>query len=170
MPKNPKLEPAQRAVIALLLLFVLWCGWQSILSSQNSGTSAQEPSTTAASKGSKQNKQEIYWWQDATADFTLGLIFVGAAQVVLFYVQLKLIREGLVGAKEAADAAKEAANAAKVSADHVPRVERACLFLGLDVTSRIAIFQKDVPDTESFIKFGFRKSRKDTGGYRGVAR
>lgn len=48
---------------------------------------------------------------DPVAAFTLGLLLVGAFQVGLFYVQLRLIRETLGPAKEAAEAAKESANA-----------------------------------------------------------
>src|ERR1700733_13945656 len=63
----------------------------------------QQPSTNPATNSSQQNKQEIRWWQDATAVFTLGLVLVGIFQAGLFYFQLRLIRESLVDAKVSAD-------------------------------------------------------------------
>ncbi|MGJ4935073.1 hypothetical protein [Bradyrhizobium sp. HKCCYLRH3083] len=69
------------------------------------------------------------WWHDATAVFTLGLVIVGLAQAILFYVQLQFIRESLGPAKEAADAAKDAASAAKLNAQVVIDGQRAHLFV-----------------------------------------
>jgi hypothetical protein len=106
----------QRVAIALLLLFVLWCGWQSRLSSQHPSHLAQE-SAAAISNSIYQNKPEQHWWQDAVAIFTLCLVFVGAAQAVLFLVQLRFIRQSLADAKIAAEAAKESADATKASVE-----------------------------------------------------
>jgi hypothetical protein len=107
----------QRVTIVLLALFVLWCGWQSKLSSQHPSQSAQEQSTAPASNGNYKNKPEKRWWRDAVAIFTLCLVFVGAAQAVLFLVQLRLIRQSLTDAKIAAEAAKESADATKASVE-----------------------------------------------------
>ena len=49
---------------------------------------------------------------------TLGLVLVAGVQAILFLVQLKLMRESLVPAKEGAEAARDAAL-------HIPVVERA---------------------------------------------
>jgi hypothetical protein len=45
------------------------------------------------------------------------LVIVGGGQLILFYVQLKLIRESLDDAKIAAEAAKESADVARIQAD-----------------------------------------------------
>src|SRR5580693_4199911 len=103
----------RRQAIAIALLGCLILVWTDGHSSEYSRLSANEPRTAAASDARNKNEQEEHWWQSAIAIFTLGLVFVGAAQLVLFYVQLKLIREGLAGTKEAADAAQGAARAAE---------------------------------------------------------
>jgi hypothetical protein len=80
-------------------------------------------------------------------------------QVGLFWVQLKLIGESLTDAKTAADAAKESADAAKQSADHIPRVERAYLFLSLDYKATFKDFELGYAgDTSkhSIMEFGFK--------------
>jgi hypothetical protein len=106
----------RRQAIAIALLGCLILVWTDGHSSEYSRLSANEPRTAAASDARNKNEQEEHWWQSAIAIFTLGLVFVGAAQLVLFYVQLKLIREGLAGTKEAADAAQGAARAAEKQA------------------------------------------------------
>ena len=83
------------------------------------------------------------------------LFVVGAVQAGLFLVQLKFIRESLGDAKKAADAAKEAADAAKVSADHIPRVERAYLFLALTIKHDLREYSASTNKTRSTIKFNF---------------
>jgi hypothetical protein len=54
---------------------------------------------------------------DPVAFFTFLLVIVGIFQVLLFYVQLILIRRSLSDTKEAAEAATVGATAAKISAD-----------------------------------------------------
>jgi hypothetical protein len=49
--------------------------------------------------------------KDAAGFFTFALVIVGALQALLFFVQLKLIRESLTDAKVAAKAAERAAKA-----------------------------------------------------------
>lgn len=74
-------------------------------------------------------------------------------------MQLKLIGESLTDAKTAADAAKESADAAKQSADHIPRVERAYLFLSLDYKATFKDFELGYAgDTSkhSIMEFGFK--------------
>jgi hypothetical protein len=97
---------------------------------------------------------------DATALFTLALVCVGTIQVGLFVWQLRLIRKSLRDAKIAAEAARDSAEAAVISAKHMPRIERAYLFLGLEVTSRIVAFEAGLADTRSKIEFGFKNHGK----------
>ena len=69
-------------------------------SSQYSGhpTQSQGPEKTNGSESN--NEQQEPWWQRAATDpiavFTLCLVLVGAFQVGLFYVQLKIIRDSLI--------------------------------------------------------------------------
>jgi hypothetical protein len=116
----------QRAAIALLALFVLWCGWQSKLSSK--GPSTQSQSTAKSDDASAYHPKEKNWWNDATADFTLGLIFVGLFQAGLFWVQLGFIRESLRDAEKGVKAAQDAADAAKLNAEAVMSAEGAHLY------------------------------------------
>jgi hypothetical protein len=81
-------------------------------------------------------KMAATWWQQASEPislFTLGLILVGLAQLLLFLWQLRLIRESLTDAKEAAQAGTAAANAAsrqaKVAEESLAKLERPYLFV-----------------------------------------
>lgn len=53
-----------------------------------------------------------------------------------------------------------AANAAVKSTEHLNRIERAYLFLAMEVTSGIFIFDPTLPDTVSHIEFGFKNHGK----------
>jgi hypothetical protein len=71
------------------------------------GEQAPSQSTT------KNSPEETLWDRfshDSIAILTCALVFVGGAQVWLFFRQLKFIGDGLVNAKEAADAARDTAN------------------------------------------------------------
>jgi hypothetical protein len=57
------------------------------------------------------------------AGFTLLLAFIAAGQIALFFWQLRLMRQGIDDAKEAADAATKAATAASLHATAVVRSE-----------------------------------------------
>jgi hypothetical protein len=61
------------------------------------------------------HKQEAPVWdwfaRDAAGFFTFWLVVVGLGQAVLFFQQLRFMREGLADAKEAADAARDTARA-----------------------------------------------------------
>ncbi len=89
-------------------------------SSQYSGQPTQSQGPGKPGDPGSKNEQQEPWWQRAATDpiavFTLGLVLVGAFQVGLFYVQLKLIRESLDDAKISATAAKVGANASMLSA------------------------------------------------------
>lgn len=62
------------------------------------------------------------------AYFTIALVFVGVIEVIVFLVQVFLLRSTLNATKVAAEAANKSANAAKVSADILPITERAYVF------------------------------------------
>lgn len=76
------------------------------------------------------------FWQTAATDpvaaFTLGLLIVGVFQAGFFFVQLKLIRESLGPAEQAAKAAAEGAEAAKLNAQAVVDADRARIFVMVD--------------------------------------
>jgi hypothetical protein len=89
--------------------------------------------------------------KDAAGFFTFALVVVGVLQAALFFVQLKLIRESLAPAKEAADAAK-------LNAQAVVDAERAYLFVsvGGDV---VPVMKKAVEfDEASSAKFELKIS------------
>jgi hypothetical protein len=71
--------------------------------------------------------------KDAAGFFTFWLFLIGAGQVVLFYVQLRLIRASLDEAKTAADAAASAATSASrqahVAEQTLAKIERPYLFI-----------------------------------------
>jgi hypothetical protein len=73
-----------------------------------------------------------WFTKDAAGFFTFWLVVVGIGQVVLFYVQLRLIRMSLAPAEQAAKAAQAAA-------EHIPRVERAYILSNPNVILRTAI-------------------------------
>lgn len=113
------MNQTQRAVIALLVCLVVWCGWQSKLSSQHSSPATESQSAEERSNESRQGKPDERLWdwltRDAGGFFTVWLVLVGGAQLALFYVQLRIIRESLDDAKKAADTAERAADASKAS-------------------------------------------------------
>jgi hypothetical protein len=51
--------------------------------------------------------------KDAAGFFTFGLVVIGVGQAILFYIQLRYMREGMRDAADAAQAANTAATAAK---------------------------------------------------------
>lgn len=150
MPKgNSPIRQNQRIAIALLVLFAVWCGWQSKYSSPAHPIKEPEASTS--------NNQQSQWekWREPITIVTALLVIVGLGQLGLFWRQLAIIRESLIDAKKAADAAKEAADAAKVSADHIPRVERAYLFLALTIKHDLREHALTTTGTRSTIRFNF---------------
>lgn len=131
----------------LLALLVLWCGWQSRLSSQYSGNTAQEPSTQSASAEStdspKPHNDRGWAWitKDAAGFFTLCLVIVGGGQFILFWVQLGFIRESLRDTEKGVKAAQDAADAAKLNAQAVIDAERAHLFVVIQNETVSSAFQ-----------------------------
>jgi hypothetical protein len=84
MLKSPDVRPAQRGVIAVLLLLVLWCGWQSKMSSQptilplSDRPHQQTAATTTASENPADKVDWHNWLRDPITVFTsLLTIFNG---------------------------------------------------------------------------------------------
>ncbi len=101
------------------------------------------PGQTTETKGADEsdnkdaNRQphESTWdWvtHDAAGFFTLWLVVIGGAQLALFWVQLHLIRESLVDARQAADAATKGAEAARLNAQAVIDAERGRPFVSIE--------------------------------------
>jgi hypothetical protein len=152
MPPVQQAQPMkqnQRVAIALFACLVLWCGWQSKYSSSAHPIKEPEAST------SKNQQSQWEKWREPITIVTVLLVIVGLGQLGLFWRQLTFIRDSLGDAKKAAEAAKEAADAAKISADHIPRVERAYLFLALTIKQDLREYSVSTNETHSTIKFNF---------------
>jgi hypothetical protein len=109
----------------MLLAVALFLMGAMFWSSQYSGPSTQAPSASHRADEETQDQQHKGLWDwlthDAAGFFTVCLAVVGGGQLVLFYVQLKLIRESLVDAQKAADASAKGANAAEGAAQAAGR-------------------------------------------------
>jgi hypothetical protein len=109
-----------------------------LFSSQYPRQAAQSDSSEKSSQTTGNKSEPKGFWEsvatDPVAAFTLGLVFVGAFQVGLFYVQLKLIGETLAPAKEAAEAAK-------LNADALMAAEGAHLYVIVKGDNITNIFQ-----------------------------
>jgi hypothetical protein len=121
---------------ALLAVAIFALGatfWSAQYSSQSAQTKHTEEGTDEKSKS--EPDEGLWHWltHDAAGFFTAWLVIVGGGQLALFYVQLKLIRESLIDAKEAADAAQGAATAAEKQARIAERslteLQRAFVFI-----------------------------------------
>ena len=104
----------QRVAIALMVLFVLWCGWQSKLSSGN--RPSNQPPRTQSSQ--VQNTDEPYpfswdWFtHDGSVFFTGILSLIAGIQAVLFAWQLSYMSRGMKDAQLVAKATDRNARAA----------------------------------------------------------
>jgi hypothetical protein len=100
---------------------------------------------------------QISWLtKDAGGFFTFVLVIVGSLQALLFLIQLRLIRESIAPAKEAADAAK-------LAAEHIPNTERAYLFLKIEIEAKFNEFilgRSIGTNDHSKIEFGFKNHGK----------
>jgi hypothetical protein len=117
--------PTKLRTIAQVVLIALVVAWAAI-GSWHWHSSPGQPST--------------FWpWltQDAAGFFALLLVIVGVGQLVLFWRQLRLIRESLVDAKQAADAATQGAKAAETNAQALIDAESAKVYV-VDLDSNIA--------------------------------
>jgi phosphate/sulfate permease len=113
-------------LFGILLTVAIFATGAVFWSSPNSSTPTQTQSSTQAGERSTGNKQEIVWWQDPVAVFTLGLVFIGLLQAGIFYGQMRLIRKSLGPAEKAADAAN-------LNAQAVIDAERARLFVVIKI-------------------------------------
>jgi hypothetical protein len=122
-------------------------------------TNKQCPPDRAQETRNGQQGESLRHWMthDAAGFFTLWLVVVGGAQLVLFWVQLKYIRQSLNDAKIAANAAKLSADAAKRSADALPAIERAYVYLDDGISDNIdEIVNSDAERIDAIIKFSFK--------------
>src|SRR6266566_7544214 len=97
------LEGLKKVVpVAAFVALVLFFGNELWRSSNNPAQSARQISEPHSAKKPNESKQDESQWyrrtffwltHDAAGFFTLWLVVVGGGQVLLFYVQLKLIRE-----------------------------------------------------------------------------
>lgn len=102
------------AIFAVGILFA--SSWPNPKQSAQPATSEQSQKHSEEAKTPDAELTGSTWFtKDAAGFFTFWLVVVGAAQAILFYVQLHIIRASLDDAKTAADAAKEAADATKES-------------------------------------------------------
>jgi hypothetical protein len=123
-------EYQKGSIFGAVMLIVAFAAAFSTIPNQQ--FSEQRATQTAANN----HPEEALWdtfSRDPIAILTCALVFVGGAQVWLFYRQLKFIREGLVDAKEASDAAKLSAQVAdeslKLSRETAQRQLRAYVFV-----------------------------------------
>jgi hypothetical protein len=110
-------------------------------SSQNTGPPAQPPTSLQSGERGPGKQQEVAWWQDPVAVFTLGLVFIGLLQAAIFFGQMRLIRKSLGPAEQAAKAAQDAATAAKTQADGLMASEGAHLYVIIKGDTIAHIFQ-----------------------------
>jgi hypothetical protein len=110
--------------IAVAVAFVPLTVWLLIGSWQSSPYSSQAAQKQSAKKTDERTEHNEPWLtKDAAGFFTFWLVVVSVFQVGLFYVQLRLIKQSLTPAQEAAEAARDAAK-------HIPVVERAYIYGG----------------------------------------
>jgi hypothetical protein len=81
------------------------------------------------SNGQQDESFRHWMMHDAAGFFTLWLAIVGVCQLVLFWVQLKFIRESLSDAKIAAEAARDGVKVARdeFNATHRPKLRVRCM-------------------------------------------
>src|ERR1700737_5349974 len=91
-------------LFGVLLAVAIFAMGAMFWSSPNSSAPTQTQTDTKSSERGPGNKQEIAWWQDPVAVFTLGLVFIGLVQAGIFYGQMRLIRKSLRPAEQAAKA------------------------------------------------------------------
>jgi hypothetical protein len=117
----------------------------TLFSSQYARQTTQTNSAEKSSHPTENKSEPKSFWEPLTTDpvaaFTLGLFLVGMAQAGFFYVQLKLIRESLRPAEQAAKAAQDAATAAKTQADALMAAEGAHLYVIITADNIARIFQ-----------------------------
>jgi hypothetical protein len=137
-------------LFGMLLAVAIFAMGALFWSSPNSSSPTQAQSSTQSGERSGGNKQEIGWWQDPVAVFTLGLVFIGLLQAAIFYGQMRLIRKSLDPAKEAADAAKLNAQAVMdAEGAHLYPVIKKSNVNNHDVFFEPIMYGKSRPDTDA---------------------
>ncbi len=127
------------------LLTVAVFSMGTLFSSQYPRQTTQINSAGKSSHPTENKSEPKSFWEPLTTDpvaaFTLGLFLVGMAQAGFFYVQLKLIRESLRPAEQAAKAAQDAATAANTQADALMAAEGAHLYVIITTDNIARIFE-----------------------------
>jgi hypothetical protein len=98
-------------LFGMLLAVAIFAIGAVFFSLPNSSPPTQIQTGAQSSDHGARNKQEISWWQDPVAIFTLGLVFIGIVHACIFYGQLRLIGKSLKPAELAARAAQKNAQA-----------------------------------------------------------
>jgi hypothetical protein len=134
------------AQIALITLFVALVGISSWYSSHG-------PPNTVSLPG---RSNIFFQWltHDAAGFFALWLVIIGGIQLAMFWRQLRLIRESLVDAKQAADAATQGAKAAETNAQALIDAESAQVYVvilesNISHIFKMAGFYDNTPSMES---------------------
>jgi hypothetical protein len=125
-------------------------------SSSNSPSQSKPGQSSGQSNDGQHNSGSVWDWllRDAAGFFTMGLVAVGSFQVGLFVWQLILIRRSLKPTERAAIAATTAA-------EHIPRVERAYLFLWHELKYKITPNAGGaIPGQILEVQFAFRNHGK----------
>src|SRR5580704_17934335 len=81
--------------LGMMLAVAIFAMGATFWSSENISRVTEEQSRPKANDPASNHIERKYWWQDATADFTFGLIVVGLFQAGIFYVQLRFLRKSL---------------------------------------------------------------------------
>jgi hypothetical protein len=81
--------------LGMMLAVAIFAMGATFWSSENISRVTEEQSKPKANDPASNHIERKYWWQDATADFTFGLIVVGLFQAGIFYVQLRFLRKSL---------------------------------------------------------------------------
>jgi hypothetical protein len=128
-------------LFGVLLAVAIFATGALFWSSPNYTAPTQTQIDTKSGERGPASKQEIAWWQDPVAVFTLGLVFIGLIQAGIFYGQMRLIGKSL-------KPAEQAAKAAQAAAEHIPRVERAYLFVTIKAENFGVILSEYVKMTD----------------------
>ena len=150
--------------------------WLSDAFQQCMNKSYYESSDHEPEKGIAQILPTLGWTKTCTGQFlkedgeaitAFFTLVVGAFTAALWFSTDKLWRSSESQIQTSRQIAAIQARQTRVSnreaikaTEHLSRVERAYLFLALEVESRIVAFQQELKDTKSFVKFGFKNHGK----------
>jgi len=108
----------------------------------NAGSNNEREEVAAAGRIKMANDESMTratWWM---ARWTIVLAIIAAVQVVMFFVQLQLTHDSVKDAKIAAEAAK-------ASADSLPMIERAYLFVSISFAGSLQEIDEDDEDDDA---------------------